>query len=99
MDLHGLSFSPGLKIQEEIWDRFKLPVTRHALNPASFAPVLAVGRCKLRLLEDSVSQILQATIGGIAAQFKTELLRDRSFKFCLLQKGWPLHLCPPLFYL
>lgn len=46
-----------------------------------FYLVLAVGRCKFHLMEDSVSQILQATIGGIAGKFKTELLLDHSFKF------------------
>lgn len=78
--LRGLSFSPGLKVKDEIWQLYGSPVTSAPL-PGSFALVVSFGRCKFRLNEETISYILQATIGGIAAQFRVSELSQRVYKF------------------
>lgn len=80
MELHGLSFSPGIKIQEKLQSIFNLPVSSE-LSRTSFALVVSFGRCKFRLSIDSVGFLLQATIGGIASQFRVSQLSTRVFKF------------------
>lgn len=86
MDLQGLSFTPGIKIQGEVWSKFGLPVSWPDVNRSSFALVVAFGRCKFRLSEESVALLLQATIGGSASHFNVSLLHDRTFKFFVPSK-------------
>lgn len=78
MELVGLSFAPGEKVQADATRALNLPIS--CPNP-SFALVAAFGRCKFRLDSCSVSLILQATIGGSAHHFRTSLLANRTFKF------------------
>jgi hypothetical protein len=69
MALPGLSFLPGLQVQEEIWQRFRLPVTCPSRSASAFSLVVAFGRCKFRLSPAFVGSLLQATIGGEASHF------------------------------
>lgn len=81
MALAGLSFATGLKLQEEIRLNLGLPVSNPALGRDSFMLVVAFGRCKFQLSPDSVGLMLQATIGGVASDFRVLLLRDHVFRF------------------
>ena len=80
MDLPGLS-SPGLRVQDEVWHSFGLPVCTQVLSSDSFALVVSFGCYKFRLAEDSVGQLLQATIGGTATHFFVSQLSSRVFMF------------------
>lgn len=81
MEFQSLSFSPGLKIQAEVWKLFGLPVTCSARSSGSFALVVSLGRCKFRLSIDTVGSLLQASIGGVAEHFHVSQLSPRVFKF------------------
>lgn len=69
MEFLGLSFSPGLKLQEEV--RFKLGalVSHPVVDRSSFALVAAFGRCKFKLSPSSFGLLLQAAIGDVAIHF------------------------------
>lgn len=86
MALSVLSFSSGLRLQDEIWHKFKATVTSPSLGPSSFFLVVAFGRCKFRLSVPSVASLLQATIGGEAAHFNVLQLGDRVFRFVVSSK-------------
>jgi hypothetical protein len=77
----GLSFAPGVVFMNETARSLGLPISRQASDSASFALVVAFGRCKFRLDPCSVGLILQATIGGSAPYFRVSQLADRMFKF------------------
>jgi hypothetical protein len=81
MEFPGLSFSPGLKIQAMVWERFSLPITRAVPTSSSFALVVSFGRCKFCLSDVSVGSFLQAAIGGVADHFHVSQLSPRVFKF------------------
>ena len=81
MDLHGLSFEPGLRVQTEIWHRFGVPVSRSGLSCSSFALVASFGHCKLCLSDESVGLLIQAIIGGVVSHFRVFQLSPRVFKF------------------
>ena len=49
MELPGLSFTPGLKLQDELRLELGLPISRASLVHSSFILVAAFGRCKFRL--------------------------------------------------
>ena len=70
MEFPGLSFSPGLKIQADIKPKLGLPVSRPVFNQSAFFVVAAFGRSKFRISPAFVGVLLQAAIGGSAAQFK-----------------------------
>lgn len=80
MEVRDLSFAPGLGVQEEVFRRFGLPISSNQVL-GSFALVVSFGRCKLRLSDEHVGWLLQATIGGSAAQFHVSQLAHRVFKF------------------
>lgn len=75
MEFLGLLFSPGLKIQEDIKVKLGLSITWPSFNPSAFFLVAAFGRSKFRLSTNSVGVLLQAAIGGSAAQFKVSAWR------------------------
>lgn len=81
MELTGLSFSHGLSIQRHVWSTFKLPVSQPGFNPREFLLVVSFGRCKFKLCPISVGLILQATIGGVASEFRVFQLDSRVFHF------------------
>lgn len=72
----GLSFSPGLATQDQIWQLLGLPVTSPALGASSFALVVAFGRYKFRISKENVALTLQATFGGSTPQFRVSFLND-----------------------
>jgi hypothetical protein len=86
MELPVLSFSPGLKIQEDVWNYLGLPICYSEFSSRSFALVVAFGHCKYHLTEDSVSLLLEATIGGEASRFHVIQLSPRVFKFLVNSK-------------
>jgi len=80
MALQGLEFSPGLAFQLKLWHALSLPVSCSS-SPRSFFLIVSFGRCKFRLCSASVGLLLQATIGGSAAEFCVFALGDRVFRF------------------
>ena len=80
MELPGLSFHPGIGVQDVIKSKFGCSVS--PITPdRTFFLVASFGRCKFRLSSDSVGFILQATLGGTAADFSVLALSDRVFRF------------------
>lgn len=78
-----VSFSQGLSLQRHVWRSFRLPISCSGFNPREFFLVVSFGRCKFRLCPISVGLILQATIGGVAADFKVLQLDSRVFHFSI----------------
>jgi hypothetical protein len=59
MELDRLDFNLGLRLQEDIWRRFHVPVTFvEGKGLKEFFLVVAVGRCKFKLTESSVATLL-----------------------------------------
>ena len=81
MDLSGLSFVWGLKVQAAVLATLNLPISNPALGRDSFFLVASFGRCKFKLCCESVGVILQATLGGLASDFRVSQLGDRVFRF------------------
>lgn len=93
MSLYELDLRPGLGVQPVIQEKYGLLV----LVPAGpslgdFVLVVSFGRCKFRLTEESVGNILQATIGGLAANFRPVQLADRVFGFSVTAKVVGIHI-------
>ncbi|TVU22093.1 hypothetical protein EJB05_31773, partial [Eragrostis curvula] len=87
MDLSSLDQSPGLEQQAEILRRFGLPVSfLPGCGLQEFFLVASVGRCKFRLSELVVANLLQVSLGGNAAAFKVSRLDDWVFKFSVSSK-------------
>jgi hypothetical protein len=80
MDLQGLSFSPGVGVQAAIKSRFGEPVSCPARGCAEFILVASFGHCKFHLSEQSVGFLLQATIGGVVVDFRSQQLSEKVFK-------------------
>ena len=59
LELPGLSFSPGLKIQIDVWNQLQRPISWPDLGSSSFALVVAFSRCKYKLSTHSVGLIIQ----------------------------------------
>jgi hypothetical protein len=70
MEFLGLSFSLGLKVQADIDTKLGLSVTRPGFNLSVFSLVATFGHSKFYLSPNNVGVLLQAAIGGSAAQFK-----------------------------
>jgi hypothetical protein len=84
----GLSFAPGVVFMNETARSLGLPISRQASDSASFALVVAFGRCKFRLDTCSVGLILQATIGGSAPTFVLLNLRTERSSSSSLPGEW-----------
>lgn len=83
MALPGVSFSPGLRIQDEIRASLGSPVSSSlSLIPSPLWPPLAAASSSSR----NFGLILQATIGGDASLFKVSSLSDRVFRFMVATK-------------
>jgi len=93
MDLNSdladkLDFEPGRKFQEEICRFFGKSVHHPSSSPSgSFFLLVNFWRYTFRLTEDSVSQVLQACLGGLAAGFHVTFLSDRHFRFSISCKA------------
>lgn len=87
MEFPGLSFSPGLKLQEEIRRKLGVPVSHPSVDRSSFSLVAAFGCYKFRFSPASVGVLLQVAIGGSAAHFNVSQLGERMFKFLVSTKA------------
>jgi hypothetical protein len=73
MDLSGLSFSPGIGVQAAVWHGFSEPINYVPVDgQKEFFLVASVGRCKFHLTEQCSGLPLQATLGGVAADFRQQ---------------------------
>lgn len=87
MALLDLDLRPGLAFQHSVWDGFGLPINFYEdLGTKEFLLVVSVGRCSLRVNEDSVGFFLQAAIGGLHADFRLLQLNDQVFQFSVSSK-------------
>lgn len=86
-EVHVLDLNPELEQQAEILRRFSLPmVFSPHCGLKEFFLVVLVGRCKFRVDESLVSNLLQAVLGGNAHAFKVSFLNDRVYKFSVSSK-------------
>ena len=84
MSLSDLDFSRGKDFEQHIRHAFNLPINnREGSTHNDFIMVVAFQRSKLRLNDDSVGLILQASFGGAASRFKYSSLMNLTFKFCV----------------
>jgi len=73
---------PGRVVEAEILRRYGSSVTSDPSSAAKdFFLVLSVGRCKFRLSEHLIENLLQAVIGGSPRAFRVVQLDDRVFMF------------------
>jgi hypothetical protein len=88
-----LLLSPVLEVSHlGAESRFGEPVSYFPLpGLKEFFLIASFGRCKFKLSEDSVGVLLQATLGGVAADFRAQQISDRVFKFVLASKNVGLH--------
>jgi hypothetical protein len=88
MDLPGLNFQPGVRVQVAIHNRFDESINSFPiLGLKEFYPIVLVGSCKYRLSETLIGLILQATLGTTAADFRPQQSSDRVFKFVVVSKN------------
>jgi hypothetical protein len=85
--LSDLDFAPGLHIQRVVEERFFSPVSFHPSSSREFFLVVTFGRSAIRLIEDSVSLILQSCSGGVAKDFKVAHLSGMCFRFLVFSKS------------
>lgn len=78
--LSDLCFDPGKAVDALVSQRFGRTVSSPP-SPSSFVLVVSFGRSAIRLNEDSVSLLLQASIGGVAKEFCVSHLSGWMFKF------------------
>jgi hypothetical protein len=57
-----------------------------------FFLVVSFGRCKFQLSEQSVGIILQATLGGVAADFRPKHIFDKVFQFLVPSRNVGFHI-------
>jgi hypothetical protein len=82
MDLPDLNLSLGSGVQAAIRDRFGEPVNFFPISDLKQLFLVASFRnCKFKLSEFSVGRILQATPGGVVADFRPQQLSERVFNF------------------
>ncbi|KAG0519669.1 hypothetical protein BDA96_08G006900 [Sorghum bicolor] len=88
MEHLDLNLRPGLGVQKVI--KTKALFVSFAGFGRPFFLVASFGHCKFKLTTSSVGAILQATIGGCAADFGVLELSDRVFRFsvCLSSIGF-----------
>jgi hypothetical protein len=92
MDLPYLNFHLGLGVQSAIHFRLGESVNFFpVIGLKEFFPIASFGRCKFRLNDHSVGLMLQATLGGIAADFKHAQISDQVFCFVVASKNVGFH--------
>lgn len=92
--LSDLCFDPGIKFAALVHQRFRCSVSPSSpLSSSAFDLVASFGRSALRLNEDSVGLILQASLGGIAKDFNVFHLSGWVFSFSVSCKdvGFMIH--------
>jgi hypothetical protein len=89
----GLSFSPGLGVQSAVHARFGIPVNHFpGLGLREFFLMVSFGRCKFQLSEETAGLLIQATVGGVAADFRPQQLSARVFKFVVASRDVGFHI-------
>lgn len=87
MDLRELDLMPGFHCQQEIWDKFKAPITLLVTcDRENFLLVVSIGQCKFHLSEEVVASLLHASIGEDRGRFEVLPLGDRVFRFTVSRK-------------
>ncbi|TVU11173.1 hypothetical protein EJB05_44742, partial [Eragrostis curvula] len=93
VELPDLDFRPGFGVQSAVKNRLNSLINFSPGNGTSeFFLLASFGRCVYRLNEESVGFILQATLGGIAADFRPMQLKDRVFRFSVSSKDVGFHI-------
>jgi hypothetical protein len=93
MDLPGLNFKPGIGVQAAIRHRFDEPTNfLPSRGFSEFSLLASVGRCKDRLCEILIGLILQAMLGGSAADFRPQKISDAVFKFVVASRNVGFHI-------
>jgi hypothetical protein len=93
MDLRDLNLQPGLGVQTAIRARFVEPVNFFPISGLKeFFFIVSVGHCKFRLSEESIGFILQATLGGVAVDFRPTQISVRVFKFVVASRNVGFHI-------
>jgi hypothetical protein len=91
--LLGLNFASGFGVQAVVHERYGESIN---FSPTSggkeFYLLASVGNCKLRLIEQSIGLILQATLGGQAADFRPIQISDRVFQFVVASRVVGFHI-------
>jgi len=98
--LSNISFDPGLKFGNQIFQRFGCSVspTPSQLS-SSFKLVASFGRSAIRLNEDLVGLLLQSCLGGHSNDFHVKHLSGWMFSFQVSYKIWFLDQKPRFFFL
>jgi len=91
MESLGLSSRPGIGVQKVVRSKFGCSVSPSNQSRAFFL-VVSFGRCKFRLSPESVGLTLQATLGGIAADFDVLPLSERVFRFSVSSRLVGFHI-------
>jgi hypothetical protein len=93
MDFSLLDFRPGLAFADSLWDALEASVcpARLCLR-SSFWLVVSFGRCIFKLNSVSVGHLLQAALGGLAADFEVLQLANRVFWFSVSSMAVGFHI-------
>jgi hypothetical protein len=93
MDLPGLTFHLGVGVQAPIRVHSDELVNLYLdSGPKEFFLLIFFAHCMFRLNSESNGFILQATIGGIASDFRPIHVSDRVFKFVVASRNVGFHL-------
>jgi hypothetical protein len=68
MAFPGLNFLPGIGVEAVIRSRYGEPVNYFPIQGL----LVSVGRCKFKLSEQCIGFLLQATLGGVAVDFRPQ---------------------------
>lgn len=80
-ELSDLCFDPGAEFGRLVSHRYNCSVSPTSQSSLSFLLVTSFGRSSVRLNEDSVGLLLQASIGGSAKDFNVMHLSGLMFRF------------------
>ncbi|PNT76089.1 hypothetical protein BRADI_1g43937v3 [Brachypodium distachyon] len=74
-----IDHSPAIKLRQTLWRRWHHHVTMPRSARPDFFMVASFGRCKFRLDEIPVANLLN--VGGAPEEFRVGHIRDRTFRF------------------
>ncbi|KQK05969.1 hypothetical protein BRADI_2g23663v3 [Brachypodium distachyon] len=83
---------PEEELKQELWRRWRLPITVPASSRPDFFMVASFGRCKFCLTKTSMGNLLSVCILGAPEEFWVKLLLDRTFRFSLTNKNIGFHI-------
>jgi hypothetical protein len=86
MAFPGLNFLPGIGVEAAIRSRYGEPVNYFPIQGLKeFTLLVSVGRCKFKLSEQCIGFLLQATLGGVAVDFRPQSMTGFSSLWLLLE--------------